>query len=121
MLIKDTPRCGLIFIVFNAFTYINLQVGSGSGGRADEEGEEREKPFVGKKKKNASALFPSPETAQKQQDTLCLSPVMSYILGPKHWSLLLNHHVTASAGLSSPLSILWKFLSQLLQGSLCFL
>ena len=51
MLIKDTPRCGLIFIVFNAFTYINLQVGSGSGGRADKEGEEREKPFVGKKKK----------------------------------------------------------------------
>lgn len=51
MLIKDTPRCGLIFIVFNAFTYINLQVGSGSGGGGDGEGEEREKPFVGKKKK----------------------------------------------------------------------
>lgn len=53
MLIKDTPRCGLIFIGFNAFTYINLQVGSGSGGGGDGEGEEREKPFVGKKKKKS--------------------------------------------------------------------
>lgn len=115
MLIKDTPRCGLIFIVFNAFTYINLQVGSG-GERGEKE--RKEKNLLSGKKKNASALSPSPETAQKQQYPLCLSPVMSYILGPKHWSLLFNHHITALAGLSSPLSVLWKFLSQLLHGSL---
>ena len=39
MLIKDTPSCGLIFIVFNAFTYINLQVGSG-GERGEKERKE---------------------------------------------------------------------------------
>lgn len=36
MLIKDTPKCGLVFIFFNAFTYINLQVGSGGGGGGGE-------------------------------------------------------------------------------------
>lgn len=66
MLIKDTPRCGLIFIVFNAFTYINLQVGSGSGGGGGRRRGGKRKTFCREKKKNASALFPSPETAQKQ-------------------------------------------------------
>lgn len=51
MLIKDTPKCGLVFIFFNAFTYINLQVGSGGGGGGGR------KTFV--RKKIESALFPS--------------------------------------------------------------
>ena len=83
----------MIFIVFNAFTYINLQVGSGGGGEGG-----KEKNLCQKKNRFCFVSF-SRDCSEAAAHTGSQPSHITHISPKTLVTKLFSHHKTASAGL----------------------